>query len=105
MIKKSFALAIVASIATLAAAGSQDLCTPGSDAECARFGKYMCCAHIQYNYLGDKQDFYACASRPGIKYTGGKIADNTGFSGTWYCAFATGIQTTLITGAALFTLL
>lgn len=28
----------------------ENLCTAGSDAECARYGKNMCCARIQYDY-------------------------------------------------------
>jgi hypothetical protein len=63
---KTFACVIL--LATLASA-ADNLCQPGSDAECARYGKNMCCAHIKYDYLGDKQDFYACASKVGIKYT------------------------------------
>jgi hypothetical protein len=69
---KSFASVVL--FATLASA-ADNLCLPGSDAECARYGQNMCCAHIKYDYLGDKQDFYACASRTGINYTKGKIID------------------------------
>jgi len=60
-------------------AGAQDLCTPGSDAECTRFGNNMCCAKINYTFRGDKQDFYACASKPGIEYSSGQIYDQFGF--------------------------
>jgi hypothetical protein len=46
----------------------------------------MCCAHIYYEFRsGDKQDFYACASREGIEWTEGRIYDDAGFSGSWYC--------------------
>ena len=72
----------------LVSAGSKDLCTPGSDSECARFGANMCCAKINYTFNGDNQDFYACASRPGIEYSNGQIVDQFGFSGNWYCAGA-----------------
>ena len=34
-------------------AGSKDLCTAGSDSECARFGSNMCCAFINYTFKGD----------------------------------------------------
>ena len=34
-------------------AGSKDLCTAGSDSECARFGSNMCCAYIDYTFQGD----------------------------------------------------
>ena len=27
-----------------------DLCYPGSDVECDRFGSNMCCAHMKYTY-------------------------------------------------------
>ena len=73
-------------------AGSKDLCTAGSDSECARFGANMCCAYINYTFKGDNQEFYACASRPGIEYTNGNIYDKYGFSGTWRCAFAEGLS-------------
>ena len=33
---------------------AQDLCTKGSDSECARFGEQMCCAHIEYTFKGDE---------------------------------------------------
>ena len=79
---------IAAVLMTLVSAGSKDLCTPGSDSECARFGSNMCCAKINYTFKGDQQDFYACASRPGIEYSNGQIYDQFGFSGTWYCAGA-----------------
>jgi len=67
-------IAMAASTAFLAQqvqAGAQDLCTPGSDAECTRFGANMCCASIDYTFKGDRQAFYACASKPGIEYTNG----------------------------------
>lgn len=51
---KNWAVACVLSLACFdMVAAVDDLCTPGSDAECARYGKNMCCAHIAYNYLGD----------------------------------------------------
>ena len=34
-------------------AGAKDLCTQGSDSECARFGSNMCCAYINYTFQGD----------------------------------------------------
>ena len=77
-------------------AGAKDLCTQGSDSECARFGSNMCCAYIDYTFKGDKQDFYACASRPGIEYSGGSIYDQYGFSGYWYCDLAITLQATLL---------
>ena len=80
-------------------AGSKDLCTAGSDSECARFGSNMCCAFINYTFKGDNQQFYACASRPGIEYSGGNIYDKYGFSGNWYCAFASGLQVTALAAA------
>mmetsp|Transcript_22310 Transcript_22310/g.15905 ORF Transcript_22310/g.15905 Transcript_22310/m.15905 type:complete len:100 (-) Transcript_22310:151-450(-) len=86
---KTFALA---ALIALVNAGAQDLCTAGSDAECQRFGTNMCCAHIQYTYEGDFQDFHACASRTGIEFNDGKIYEY-GFSGTWYCDYATSLQT------------
>jgi len=96
----------VASLAVVANAGSKDLCTQGSDSECARFGNNMCCAYINYTFKGDNQEFYACASRPGIEYAGGNIYDKYGFSGTWRCAFATETQAAaLALGAALITTL
>ena len=82
-------------------AGAQDLCTPGSDSECARFGEQMCCAHIEYTFKGDNQDFHACASKPGIEFTNGMIVDNYGFSGRWYCNNAISAQTTLLAAAAI----
>lgn len=88
-----------------AASATDDLCSPGSDAECARYGKNMCCAHIKYDYLGDQQDFYACASKVGIEFTKGKIIDQTGFVGTWYCALATQTQAALAVTTALASLL
>ena len=73
-------------------AGSKDLCTAGSDSECARFGVNMCCAYINYTFKGDNQEFYACASRPGIEYSGGSIYDKYGFAGNWYCAWASSLK-------------
>jgi hypothetical protein len=61
----------------------------------------MCCAHIQYNYLGDQQDFYACASKTGIQYTRGVIKDQSGFVGSWYCALATSTQASILATAAI----
>lgn len=88
-----------------AASAIDNLCVPGSDAECARYGKNMCCAHIQYNWLGDEQDFYACASKPGIEYTDGKISDPSGFTGTWYCALATQTTAAIATTLAVTSLI
>ena len=85
-----------------ASAGAKDLCTQGSDSECARFGSNMCCAYIDYTFRGDQQSFYACASRPGIEYSEGKIYDKYGFSGTWYCAFATTVQASTFVLAVSF---
>lgn len=95
--------ALLLSIAFLAAsvsAGSKDLCTAGSDSECARFGANMCCAYINYTFKGDNQEFYACASRPGIEYTNGNIYDKYGFSGQWRCAFAAGLNLPVLAVAA-----
>ena len=86
--KRLLSTILFAIFASFVYAGSKDLCTPGSDSECARFGTNMCCARIQYTFKGDAQDFYACASRPGIEYSGGQIYDQFGFSGTWFCAGA-----------------
>lgn len=92
------------SVLALAQAGNKDLCNPGSDSECIRYGSNMCCAKIQYSFKGDSQDFHACASRPGIEYTGGQIFDNLyGFDGRWYCDGAlAGVQaaTALVLAAA-----
>ena len=86
---RGFYITLLLSIlVAVVSAGSKDLCTPGSDSECARFGTNMCCAKINYTFKQDTQDFYACASRPGIEYSGGQIYDQFGFSGTWYCAGA-----------------
>ena len=82
-------------------AGAKDLCTQGSDSECARFGSNMCCAYIQYTFKGDSQQFYACASRPGIEYSNGQIYDKYGFSGTWRCAFAKELQASVAVLSAL----
>ena len=91
MLGRRLATSLVFTIAIIMAvvsAGSKDLCTPGSDSECARFGTNMCCAKINYTFNKDTQEFFACASRPGIEYSNGVITDQFGFSGTWYCAFA-----------------
>lgn len=85
-------LVVPAILAVTVSAGAKDLCTAGSDSECARFGSNMCCALIDYTFKGDNQKFYACASRPGIEYSNGQIYDKYGFSGTWHCAFATETQ-------------
>ena len=96
-------VALVALIA-VALAGSKDLCTKGSDSECARFGSNMCCAYINYTFKGDNQEFYACASRPGIEYSNGQIYDRYGFQGTWHCAFAqAGLSLSLVAAAAVAT--
>ena len=102
-ISNTLAIGLVGSLLSIEGvqAGAQDLCTRGSDSECARFGEQMCCAHITYEFKGDKQDFYACASRPGIEYAEGQIYDNYGFSGVWYCDGAIALQATLLTAAAL----
>ncbi len=84
-------LLLVTMLIASAFAGSKDLCTAGSDSECARFGSNMCCALIDYTFKNDNQKFYACASRPGIEYSNGQIYDKYGFSGTWQCAFAEGL--------------
>jgi|Transcript_5674 hypothetical protein len=94
-------LLALACIVACVNAGAKDLCTQGSDSECARFGSNMCCAYINYTFKGDQQTFYACASRPGIEYSGGQIYDKYGFSGTWRCAFAQKLQASLLVlGAA-----
>ena len=92
-------IAITVLIACISA-GSKDLCTAGSDSECARFGSNMCCAYINYTFKGDNQEFYACASKPGIEYSGGSIYDTYGFAGSWYCAYASGLQFSLVAAAA-----
>ena len=92
---RNFTIALSVLAATVMA-GSKDLCTAGSDSECARFGSNMCCAFIDYTFKGDNQKFYACASKPGIEYAGGNIYDKYGFSGTWYCAYASGLQMSAI---------
>lgn len=56
----------------------------------------MCCAHIQYEFKGDKQDFHACASRPGIEYADGRIIDTYGFNGYWYCDNAMDLSSALL---------
>ena len=93
-------LVVFAILAAMVNAGAKDLCTQGSDSECARFGSNMCCAYINYTFKGDNQEFYACASRPGIEYSQGNIYDKYGFSGTWRCAFATGTQVAAIAFSA-----
>ena len=88
---RSFLISLLILIACVSA-GSKDLCTAGSDSECARFGANMCCAYINYTFKGDKQEFYACASRPGIEFSQGTIYDKYGFAGNWYCAWASGLK-------------
>ena len=94
-------LFVVAFLVACVSAGSKDLCTAGSDSECARFGANMCCAYIEYTFKNDQQQFYACASRPGIEYSNGQIYDKYGFSGTWQCAYAEGLKVGMVTVAAL----
>ena len=94
-------LIAIAVIVACVQAGSKDLCTAGSDSECARFGANMCCAYINYTFKGDNQQFYACASRPGIEYSGGNIYDRYGFSGNWYCAFAEGLSVSAVALATI----
>ena len=97
---KQLSLALACLVASVNA-GAKDLCTQGSDSECARFGSNMCCAYIDYTFKGDQQQFYACASRPGIEYSDGNIYDKYGFSGTWKCAFAENLKASaLVLGAA-----
>ena len=100
MVKNFAVAALIAMTAFVdeANAGAQDLCTKGSDAECQRFGTNMCCAHIQYTYEGDFQDFHACASRTGIEFNNGQIYEY-GFSGTWYCDYAVSMQVAAATMA------
>ena len=98
-------LIAIAAIIAVVSAGSKDLCTAGSDSECARFGSNMCCAHIKYTFKGDNQEFYACASKPGIEYSGGQIYDKYGFTGSWECAFASGLQFSVLAAAAVATTL
>ena len=102
-ISNTLVIGLVASLLEIdgVQAGAHDLCTRGSDSECARFGEQMCCAHIVYSFKGDDQDFYACASRPGIEYADGKIWDTYGFSGYWYCDGAIALQTALLATVAL----
>lgn len=85
-----------ASILSLSNALVKDTCQKGSDAECARFGNYMCCAKIQYTFQQDFQSFYGCASRPGIAATGGVIYDDQGFSGSWSCAEGIALTTSTL---------
>ena len=48
---RTFAAACIVFLAGIETVSAvEDLCTAGSDAECARYGKNMCCAHIQYDY-------------------------------------------------------
>ena len=91
----------IAVILSVVSAGSKDLCTAGSDSECARFGSNMCCAYINYDFKGDNQEFYACASKPGIEYSDGNIYDKYGFSGTWRCAGAYYLETSAAALAAV----
>ena len=93
----------VAFLIACVSAGSKDLCTAGSDSECARFGSNMCCAYVEYTFKNDQQKFYACASRPGIEYSNGQIYDKYGFSGTWYCAYAQGLTASVFAVAAVLT--
>ena len=86
-------------------AGSKDSCEPGSDSVCARFGTNMCCAHVQYTFRGDSQDFYSCASKPGIEYSQGFIYDSFGFQGTWYCANASYLAVTAALATATLSLI
>ena len=87
-------------------AGNKDLCNPGSDSECVRYGSNMCCAHIIYEFRGDTQDFHACASRAGIEFTNGNIFDQYGFDGRWYCDFAiNGVSASLVIIASLASVL
>ena len=107
MVRTLFSVAALMALSGIivdSAEASQDLCTKGSDAECQRFGTNMCCAHIQYEYEGDNQDFYACASRTGIEFNNGKIYEY-GFSGTWYCDYACSLQTAAATVIAAIVLL
>jgi len=52
-ISNALTLSLASMVIDSANAGAQDLCTPGSDSECARFGEQMCCAHIEYTFKGD----------------------------------------------------
>lgn len=88
-------------LAVTATAIVKDSCQPGSDTACVTFGSNMCCAHIQYYFSGEDQEFYGCASRPGIEYTKGQILDGFGYSGSWYCADAITMSTSLVITAAL----
>ena len=49
---KQFLLMLAVLVACVNA-GAKDLCTAGSDSECARFGANMCCAYINYTFKGD----------------------------------------------------
>ena len=71
--------AVAGALIAVAQATGKDNCEPGSDAVCSRFGNNMCCAHVQYTFQGDFQDFYSCASKPGIEFTNGQIHDQFGF--------------------------
>ena len=79
----------------------KDTCIPGSDTACVTFGDDMCCAHIQYYFGGDEQDFYSCASKTGINYTNGRINDGYGYTGTWYCADAVYMSAGLLATSVL----
>lgn len=46
-------LLVVTMLIASVSAGSKDLCTAGSDSECARFGSNMCCALIDYTFKND----------------------------------------------------
>jgi hypothetical protein len=50
-------------------------CTQGSDKECERYGKWICCAHVKYVFRQDSLDFYSCATLSGIEFTNGNIYD------------------------------
>jgi hypothetical protein len=83
-------------------AAIQDACQKGSDIECQAYGQNMCCANIKYTFrTGNQQDFYACANRIGIEYTEGRIFDDNGFSGYWYCDEALNLSIGLAASAAI----
>ena len=97
-------LAVAGALLAIGAdATGKNNCEPGSDAVCSRFGTSMCCAHVQYTFQGDQQDFYSCASKPGIEFTNGQINDAFGFVGTWYCAGAVELAASLTTAAIIVT--
>ena len=58
-------------IDSVIASSPYDMCSKGSDSECAKFGDNMCCAHIVYTIGQDSQDFHACTSRAAIEYSNG----------------------------------